>query len=106
MIRKGQEALRGLREDNADILDPELTRQMNTLEEKCGQADAEYMDVTAGLTDANGCLPREITTDNDSHLNAEGFGIFVRNMLDYAQARYEEGLWAPDRALTEKEDLV
>ena len=76
------------------------------LEEKCGQADAEYMDVTAGLTDANGCLPREITTDNDSHLNAEGFGIFVRNMLDYAQARYEEGLWVPDRALTEKEDLV
>lgn len=76
------------------------------LEEKCGQVDAEYMDVTAGLTDANGCLPREITTDNDSHLNAEGFGIFVRNMLDYAQARYEEGLWVPDRALTEKEDLV
>ena len=37
MIRKGQEALRELREDNADILDPELTRQMNTLEEKCGQ---------------------------------------------------------------------
>ena len=64
------------------------------------------MDVTAGLTDENGCLPREITTDNDSHLNAEGFDIFVRNMLDYAQARYEEGLWAPDRALTEKEDLV
>ena len=37
IIRKGQEALRELREDNADILDPELTRQMNTLEEKCTQ---------------------------------------------------------------------
>lgn len=37
VIKKGQEALRELREDNADILDPELTRQMNTLEEKCTQ---------------------------------------------------------------------
>ena len=37
VIRQGQEMLRELREDNADIRDPELTRQMNTLEEKCTQ---------------------------------------------------------------------
>ena len=37
VIRKGQEALRELREDNADILDPELTQKMNLLEEKCAQ---------------------------------------------------------------------
>ncbi len=37
VIRRGQEALRELREDNADIADPELTRQMDLREEKCTQ---------------------------------------------------------------------
>ena len=69
------------------------------LEEKCGKIRAEYMDITAGLTDEQGWMPKEITADNDSHLNADGFDIFVRNLLDYAQARYEQGLWVPDPAL-------
>ena len=37
VIQKGQEMLRELREDNIDITDPELTRQMDILEEKCAQ---------------------------------------------------------------------
>ena len=53
----------------------------------------------AGLTDEQGWMPKEITADNDSHLNADGFDIFVRNLLDYAQARYEQGQWVPDPAL-------
>ena len=69
------------------------------LEEKCGKIRAEYMDITAGLTDEQGWMPKEITADNDSHLNADGFDIFVRNLLDYAQARYEQGQWVPDPAL-------
>lgn len=69
------------------------------LEEKCGQIGAEYMDMNAGLADENGCLRREITTDNESHLNADGFDIFVQNLLDYAQAQYEAGLWNPDPSL-------
>lgn len=67
------------------------------LEEKCGQIGAEYMDMNAGLADEKGCLRREITTDNESHLNADGFDIFVQNLLDYAQARYEAGLWVPEQ---------
>ncbi len=69
------------------------------LEKKCGKIRAEYMDITAGLTDEQGWMPQEITADNDSHLNADGFDIFVRNLLDYAQVRYEQGLWVPDPAL-------
>ena len=69
------------------------------LEDKCRQTGADYLDANAGLTDETGCLRREITTDNESHLNADGFDIFVRNLLDYAQARYEQGLWVPDSAL-------
>ena len=69
------------------------------LKEKCGQIGVEYMDMNAGLVDENGCLRREITTDNESHLNADGFDIFVQNLLDYAQAQYEEGLWNPDPSL-------
>ena len=65
------------------------------LEEKCSQTDATYIDVTARLTDADGWLPRSITTDADSHLNAEGYAIFLRNLLDFAQAQYEAGLWNP-----------
>ena len=49
--------------------------------------------------DENGCLRQENTADNDSHLNADGFDIFVQNLLDYAQAQYEAGLWNPDPSL-------
>ncbi len=66
------------------------------LEEKCSQVDATYINITAGLTDENGWLPKAITTDADSHLNAEGFAIFINNLLDYAQACYEAGLWTPE----------
>ncbi len=66
------------------------------LQEKCEQTDRVfYMDIRAGLTDEEGCLPKKLTTDAESHLNADGFDLLVRNLLDYAQARYEEGTWEP-----------
>ena len=66
------------------------------LKETCEQTDRVfYMDIRAGLTDEEGCLPKKLTTDAESHLNADGFDILVRNLLDYAQARYEEDAWKP-----------
>lgn len=65
------------------------------LKRKCGKTGAEYMDVTAGLKDKEGWLPRSITTDADSHLNIQGFDILIRNLLDYAQIQYKKGLWDP-----------
>ena len=73
----------------------EITAYNAWLEGKCAEVNATYIDITAGLTDADGWLPRAITTDADSHLNAEGFAIFMDNLLDYAQAQYESGLWTP-----------
>ena len=77
----------------------EIAAYNEWLREKCTQVHVKYMDVNAGLVDENGCLRQENTADNDSHLNADGFDIFVQNLLDYAQAHYEAGLWNPDPSL-------
>ena len=66
------------------------------LKEKCEASGATYMDIREGLTDEEGCLPKKITTDAESHLNEEGFDILIRTLLDYAQGRYEDGMWIPE----------
>ncbi len=65
------------------------------LKEKCSRIDADYMDICAGLTDEDGWMPKNITTDADCHFNDKGFDIFIGNLLDFAQAQYEAGLWEP-----------
>ncbi len=75
----------------------EISTYNEWLCELCEQEEkVYYMDVRAGLADENGCLPKKITTDAESHLNADGFAILVQNLLDFAQIRYEEGFWIPD----------
>jgi len=44
------------------------------------------VDVTAVLTDANGCLRTDLTRDG-LHLNAEGYTILARAIRDAARAR-------------------
>ena len=66
------------------------------LEEKCAQIGAGYMNIAEGLKDENGVLPRALSSDGEYHLNEEGNAIWIRELLDYAQAQYEAGLWTPD----------
>lgn len=66
------------------------------LKEKCEQIDATYMDIRAGMTDEDGWMPKSITTDADCHFNDKGFDILIANLLDFAQAQYEAGLWKPE----------
>ncbi|MCR5296495.1 MAG: hypothetical protein K6E17_03705 [Clostridiales bacterium] len=73
----------------------EIVEYNTWLEEKCRQTGMYYMDVRERLMDADGCLPVKITTDAESHLNADGFDILIQSLLDYAQQRYDEGLWTP-----------
>ena len=80
---------------NKERIRDKINEYNEWLKAKCGQTGATYIDVTAGLADDNGWLPKEITSDADCHLNDKGFDIFIRNLLDYAQSRYEAGTWDP-----------
>jgi len=52
----------------------------------CAANGCAYVDVTAVLTDANGCLRTDLTRDG-LHLNAEGYTILARAIQDAARAR-------------------
>lgn len=67
------------------------------LKAACEELDAIYIDIATALKDENGLLPKEITTDNEYHLNEEGNAIWAQLLLDFAQEQYEAGIWTPDQ---------
>jgi hypothetical protein len=65
------------------------------LEQKCAEVGASYIEISARLKDETGFLPKKLSIDGEFHLNTSGNAIFAQELLDYAQAQYEKGLWAP-----------
>ena len=65
------------------------------LEEKCAQAGAVYIDIASGLKDEDGLMTKGISSDGEFHLNDKGNAIWAAELLDFAQSRYEAGLWTP-----------
>ncbi|MBR5345378.1 MAG: hypothetical protein IK127_06090 [Clostridia bacterium] len=65
------------------------------LEEKCAAIGAVYVDIATGLKGEDGFLPNEICRDGEYHPNAAGYAAWAQEMLDFAQSRYEAGLWVP-----------
>ncbi len=53
---------------------------------ECAANGCAYVDVTAALTDAGGCLRADLTRDG-LHLNAEGYAILAHAIKDAARAR-------------------
>ncbi len=65
------------------------------LREKCAQVGAVFVDIASGLKGGDGFLPAGFCSDGRYHLNRSGNTVWARELLDFAQSRYEAGLWDP-----------
>ena len=68
------------------------------LAQKCAEVGAVCIDIASPLKGEDGMLPNEISSDKEYHLNAKGNAVWARTLLDFAQSRYEAGLWTPEDA--------
>ena len=69
-----------------------------TVRQECEALGIRYVDLATGLKDENGLLSLAYCGDGLVHLNDEGYEIFARELLDFAQAEYEAGNWVPAAA--------
>ena len=69
-----------------------------TVRQECEALGIRYVDLATGLKGENGLLPPAYCSDGLVHLNDEGYEIFARELLDFAQAEYEAGNWVPAAA--------
>lgn len=65
------------------------------LAEKCTAVGAVFVDIAAGLKGKDGFLPKDLSRDGKFHLNRQGNTVWAQELLDFAQSRYEAGLWDP-----------
>lgn len=79
---------------------PKLPEQWNEynarLRQKCGEVGALYVEIAEPLKNEDGLLPMALSHDGQYHLNDEGNAVWVQALLDYAQSRYDAGLWSPE----------
>ena len=54
------------------------------------------MEVAEPLKNEDGQLRFALSHDGLYHLNDDGNAILLRTLLDFAQTRYDAGLWTPD----------
>ena len=69
-----------------------------TVRLECEALGIRYVDLAAGLKGEDGLLPAAYCGDGLVHLNDDGYEIFARELLDFAQAEYEAGNWIPEAA--------
>ncbi len=74
-----------------------------TVRQECETLGIHYVDLASGLKDEEGLLPDKYCIDEKMHLNDDGYEIFARELLDFAQAEYENGNWDPFRNNTGEE---
>ena len=58
--------------------------------------DFTYVEIAERLKDEEGYLPDEWSTDREYHVNNKGIPIWIDELLDFAQQRYEQGFWTPE----------
>lgn len=58
--------------------------------------DFTYIEIAERLKDEEGYLPDDWSTDREYHVNNKGIPIWIDELLDFAQLRYEQGLWTPE----------
>ena len=58
--------------------------------------DFTYVEIAERLKDEEGYLPDDWSTDREYHVNNKGIPVWIDELLDFAQLRYEQGLWTPD----------
>ena len=65
------------------------------LQAVCEELGAEYIDIGTALKDEDGYLDYDLSSDKICHLNDDGVEVWIRALCDYAQMRYDLGLWVP-----------
>ena len=89
---------------NPSVPAPDSVRQAiidlvnETVRLECEALGIRYVDLAAGLKGEDGLLPAAYCGDGLVHLNDDGYEIFARELLDFAQAEYEAGNWIPEAA--------
>lgn len=68
-----------------------------TVRQECESLGIRYVDLATGLKDENGLLPTKYCADGLVHLNDAGYEVFAAELLDFAQAEYENGNWTPEQ---------
>ena len=66
------------------------------LEAMCRRRGAGYVDIATALKDEDGYLRADYSSDGEYHLNRQGLQVWLDQLLNYAQAQYDLGLWAPE----------
>ena len=61
----------------------------------CERKGAGYVNSADALKDEEGYLHSGYTSDGEYHLNHSGLRVWLTCLLDYAQAQYDAGQWAP-----------
>lgn len=72
-----------------------LDRYNAALKETCEQNGAFYIEIAETFKDENNYLSAEYTGDKECHLSEEGNALLIQKLKDYAQERYDLGLWDP-----------
>ena len=62
---------------------------------KCEEVGAIYIDIATDLKGEDGLMLPGISSDGETHLNEQGYAIWIQTMLDFAQEQYEAGRWTP-----------
>ena len=62
---------------------------------KCQETGAIYIDIASDLKGEDGLMLPGISSDGETHLNEQGYAIWIQTMLDFAQEQYEAGSWTP-----------
>ncbi len=65
------------------------------LRETCERTGATYIEIAEPLKGPDGYLSAAYCSDNLCHLNDEGQAVWVRCLIDHAQAEYDAGRWSP-----------
>lgn len=65
------------------------------LKATCEETGAVYIDIATDLKGEDGLMIPGISSDGEFHLNDRGNAIWVQTLLDFAQSRYDAGLWQP-----------
>ena len=66
-----------------------------TIRKECETLGIRYVDLASGMKGEDGMLLPQYCGNEGIHLNSEGYEVFARELLDYAQAEYENGNWIP-----------
>jgi len=91
------------REKEREGYQASLDHYNELLKAVCEKNDALYINVADALKGEDNFLKLDYSNDKVCHLSEEGNAVLIEALKDYAQERYDLGLWDPFAEETENE---